>query len=177
MRNLMITLFETVHGSHLYGLAHAGSDRDRFAVTLSGSTRAHHRQVGDDDLTEMGLSLFLLRAAEGSHQSVEALFSPHKVWTAEGDRYRPMIESMRVTGGAVFAKYERTITKFAFGNFKRRRHAARLALNLSQLRDTATIRPVLSSEEVRWANLMAALEGNELLRELGLRGLSSSADT
>ncbi|MHA3723836.1 DNA polymerase beta superfamily protein [Leucobacter sp. HY1910] len=142
-------LFRTVHGSHLYGLAHADSDRDLFVVTDSPARKVRHTIDGPLDVAEVGLSLFLDLAHTGSHQSVEALFSPVKAWTAAGARYRPMIERTRITGGAVASKYERTIRKFAHLDFKRRRHAVRLALNLAQLRAEGTIRPNLTEAAAR----------------------------
>lgn len=157
-------LFSTIHGSHLYGLAHACSDDDRFVVTDSRSP-VMRQQVQPDgiDTAAVGLDLFLLRVADGSHQSVEALFSPFKEWSIIGLDYRPMIESMRVGGATAFAAYERTITKFCYGDFKKRRHAARLSLNLAGLRERGRFTPVMTVAEVEWATRLAiACEGDSL---------------
>lgn len=158
-------LFRTIHGSRLYGLAHAGSDTDVFVVTSSSRPGARHGFLPDGtDCSTRGLDQFLAHAASGSHQNVEALFSPFKEWTVEGLPYRPMIESMRVAGADVFDKYERTIRKFAHGDLKRRRHAARLALNLASLRATGRFDPVLPPQEAaRITRLAQRLEGAALL--------------
>lgn len=158
-------LFRTIHGSHLYGLAHAGSDLDVFVVTASTRLRARHGFLPDGtDVSTRGLKQFLIHATSGSHQSVEALFSPHKEWAAEGLAWRPMIESMRITGPEVFAKYERTIKNFAHGDLKRRRHAVRLALNLTSLRAHGRFHPVLSpAQAARATDLAERLQGAALL--------------
>jgi hypothetical protein len=125
-------VFGTVHGSHLYGLDHDGSDKDLFFVTTDmGDGKANHYVADGYDIVELGLGTFLARIHNGSHQSVEALFSDRKIW---GDAsYRAMLDGMVVTGPRVRETYLRTIKKFSFGDFKRRRHAGRLAVNLWQL--------------------------------------------
>lgn len=159
-------IFETVHGSHLYGLANENSDRDVFFVTDSERRRSQHsynESLGLDQV-RVGLTTFLRRASEGSHQSVEALFSPLK--TYHQPEYRDMIESYRVFGSEVFAKYERTIKKFCYGDFKRRRHACRLTLNLAELRKQGRFNPVMTDLEITMCNKFATLEGNELRKML-----------
>lgn len=158
-------IFETVHGSRLYGLAHADSDHDVFRVTTTPRRRARHGQRGGEDVCEVGICLFFERALSGSHQSVEALFSPLKVWHDE--RFRALIEGSRVCGSSVFEKYERTIRKFAFGDFKRRRHACRLAMNLAELRAHGRFNPVMSHDQVMQATAAAdRYEGDALLAHL-----------
>lgn len=158
-------IFETVHGSHLYGLAHDGSDHDVFRVTTSTRPRAKHFERGAEDVCEVGITVFLERALAGSHQSVEALFSPRKEW--RDTRYRALVENTRVTGADVFAKYERTIRKFAYGDFKRRRHACRLALNLDGLRRDGRFEPVMTDiEKVLATKLATQFEGEELLEHI-----------
>lgn len=161
----MTVIFETVHGSRLYGLAHEQSDHDLFRVTTSKARKARHYKNGDEDICEVGISLFLERAQSGSHQSVEALFSPFKHWSDES--YRPVIESTVVAGGGVYAKYERTIRKFCYGDFKRRRHACRLAINLHYLRRYRRFNPCMTSTEITLANAYAArFEGDELAQHI-----------
>lgn len=160
----MSLIFETVHGSHLYGLNHAESDRDVFFVTDSDSRHSRHSMNSETGLDQVrtGLKTFLRRVEEGSHQSVEALFSPYKFW--HQPEYAPMIESIRVTGGAVFAKYERTIKNFCHGNFKKRRHACRLALNLASLRESGRFNPAMTETEKVLANSYAKqFEGDTLV--------------
>lgn len=154
-------IFETVHGSHLYGWAHEGSDMDIFRVTDSTSPKALQKHEGGYDIVTVGFSAFLTRALSGSHQSVEALFSREKVWYNES--YRPMLENIRVCGGEVFEKYERTIKKFCYGDFKKRRHACRLSLNLHELRKYGTFDPRVDQPATVVANGYAKLyEGDEL---------------
>jgi hypothetical protein len=145
-------IFKTIHGSHLYGMARTDSDTDMFYVTTGKSNKARHHLNAETgiDICYMGFDTFMNRIYEGSHQSVEALFSPFKVWGpgAGGDVWRDYLDGMKITGSAVFAKYERTIKKFCYGDFKRRRHAGRLALNLADLRADGRFSPVLSRRQI-----------------------------
>lgn len=162
-------IFTTVHGSHLYGMATPQSDRDVFIVTTSTSTHATHKTYPSGvDVCRVGLDTYLRRIFEGSHQSVEALFSPFKVWgdSAHAEMMKPYLAGMRITGRAVFEKYERTIRKFCFGDFKRRRHAARLTLNLADLRLEGRFSPVMTEFEKQYANTLAEYEGEELWKRL-----------
>lgn len=155
-------IFSTLHGSHLYGLAHEGSDLDTYTVTDSTRVRVRQSVTGADDSVRVGFNAFLIRALGGSHQSVEALFSPVKEWNPAFDHLRPMIDNMVVCGSEVFAKYERIIHKFCFGDFKRRRHAVRLSQNLQGLRRDGRFNPRMTEEEKRIANSLANLEGDAL---------------
>lgn len=165
-------IFTTVHGSRLYGFAHAGSDYDTYTVTAA--TRGRLRQtVAPDgqDRVVADLDRFLELARSGSHQSVEALFSPVKEWrdTAAARRWRPLIEGTRITGGDVFEKYERTIRKFCHGDFKRRRHAVRLSMNLADLRANGRFNPRLTPEQIEEATRRATeLSGGALAHMLGV---------
>jgi hypothetical protein len=161
-----VELFRTPHGSHLYGLDTPQSDEDIFIVTLEDRGRARHRLSGGFDYTVMGWRTFLRHAQAGSHQSVEALFSPHKIWTAEGEWLRPTVEHMRIYGQDVFEKYERTIHRFVHGDLKRRRHAARLSLNLKGLRQYGWFNPVLGRQEKIYVYGVATEYGGEELWEM-----------
>lgn len=169
-------IFETVHGSHLYGMATPMSDHDTYVVTTS-SNRASQKVSGDVDRTTIGWSTFLLYAQTGSHQTVEALFSEEKVWHSQRE-LEPYLSSMRVVGRSVFEKYTRTIQKFAHADdFKRRRHAIRLWLNLQDLREYGRFNPRMTPAQVLWASELATADitGDELallLRE----GVSSLGD-
>lgn len=160
-------IFSTIHGSHLYGLANEGSDVDEFIVTNSIRPNAKHSVRADGvDQAVLGLDVFLRRIQEGSHQSVEALFSPYKDWNPEYQYLEPMLESYRIGGAGVFAKYERTVKKFCYGDFKRRRHAVRLALNLQSLRVFGRFNPVMDEFQIWTANQLATLEGDDLRKRL-----------
>jgi len=159
-------IFTTIHGSRLYGFAHEGSDRDVFTVTDSPARKARHRKVGHEDHLTVGIFHFLDLATSGSHQSVEALFSPYKVWadTDAARQYRVMLESIRV--GGVAEKFERTIRKFCYGDFKRRRHACRLSLALDSLRLHGHMNPALNAWQIDWCTRTAEIEGDDLARAL-----------
>lgn len=158
-------IFSTVHGSWLYGLAHEGSDRDVYYVYEGKGTKLRQSMQGDDDSVRGTLDAFLNRAIAGSHQSVEALFSNQKIWY--NDKYRPLLDNLFITGGEVFAKYERTIKKFCYGDFKRRRHACRLRLNLQDLREYGRFDPELTETQKIMCNAFAKLyEGDELWNAL-----------
>lgn len=163
-------IFTTIHGSGLYGLATEHSDIDIFTVTTSRNRKARQKLRVDAegrniDKVEVGLSTFLRRANSGSHQSVEALFSGRKVWMRP--EHRDFIESSFVCGEEVFAKYERTIKKFCYGDFKRRRHACRLSLNLYSLRERGRFDPEMTQAEIALANGFAkGFEGDDLVAKL-----------
>ena len=162
-------IFSTVHGSHLYGLAHASSDRDVYYVYEGSGRNLRHTMKGDDDSVRGTLDAFLERAYTGSHQSVEALFSQKKDW-APGmfERYGAMLNRLYIEGGEVFAKYERTIKKFAYSdNIKKRIHAARLSINLRELRRHGRFDPTLTQlEAVLCKSYGRVFYGDELLNML-----------
>jgi len=158
----MRILLQTVHGSRLYGLSHEDSDNDMFYV-VPGDGRAKHNVEGRADDVTVPLERFLRNANSGSHQSVEALFSPYAVIDPE---YRALFKNMRITGGDVFEKYRRTIHKFSHGNRKKRQHAVRLAFNLRGLREEGRFNPVLSEEEIFIVRESAKLLQDERLYRL-----------
>ena len=159
------TVFTTVHGSHLYGLNHEGSDLDIFTITTSPAPKARQGIRDNLDTATVGFETFLRRATTGSHQSAEALFSPYKQWHSHTE-LAPFLDGLRIGGGAVAAKYERTIRSFTHGDFKKRRHAARLALNLDQLRRFGRFTPVLTESEKAYINEAANLTEERLLDAL-----------
>lgn len=157
-------IFSTVHGSHLYGLAHEESDLDVYEVYEGKSLKLRQSMSGKDDSVRGTLDAFLKRAYTGSHQSVEALFSKRKVY-APGmqEMYGPMLDRLYIEGGEVYAKYERTIKKFCYGDFKKRRHACRLSLNLRSLRDYGRFDPELTQPEaVLCTGFANTAEGDDL---------------
>lgn len=160
-------VFRTVHGSHLYGLAHERSDQDTYIVTASPLPLARQTIDGDDDRFVVGVYAFLRKALSGSHQSLEAVFSPYKQFTEAGAAWAPLIDGVRVTSGDAMYKYERTIRRFSFGDFKRRRHAVRLSFNLASLRAGGRFCPVMTDEQIDEANRLATdHSGAELAHHL-----------
>lgn len=159
----MTLIFETIHGSHLYGMAHAESDRDMYYVY--DDRRKARQKVGEEDAVRVGLDDFMRKAYSGSHQSLEALFSPVKVWHDE--RYKEFIEGTYVPAAEVREKYMRTIKSFTHAEgpdgFKRRRHGLRLALNLHELTNWGRFNPRLSELTVDTITAVAReLEGERL---------------
>lgn len=149
-------IFSTVHGSMLYGLAHPGSDRDVYYVYEGKGHKLKQSTDGVDDSVRGTLDAFVHRAYTGSHQSVEALFSNVKEWEpGMYEKYGAYVEGITITGGDVFAKYERTIKRFCHEDFKRRRHAARLTFNLQMLRTYGRFDPTLTEFEVELCDMYA----------------------
>lgn len=165
-RNL---IFSTLHGSHLYGLSHEGSDEDWYEVYEGPGTNLKQTIEGKHDVVRGDLTAFLTRASSGAHQSAEALFSKQKDW-APGmeDKWGPFLNGFRL-GGEAFLKYERTIRKFAHSeDFKKRRHSVRLAYNLWEMKVSGgrfdpRIHPTYQTLATGFAG---ALQGEDLLREL-----------
>jgi len=157
-------LFRTVHGSRLYGLNTPDSDYDQFIVTMEDNGKSSHRvdSSGRFDTVRVGWRTWLEHAESGSHQSVEALFSTRKTWSDGGGWLQPMVENMYITGPDVIHKYKRTITKFCYGPFKKRRHAVRLSLNMRDLRWRGRFDPQLTTAQIYYVNHMAQYEGGEL---------------
>lgn len=168
-------VFRTVHGSRLYGFARPESDFDVFVVTSSRGPKACQSIADGVDTVTMGWDCFLRHAMAGSHQSAEALFSPVQEWNPACQALQPFAKGIRVCGPEVFARYERTIAAFCFGDFKRRRHGCRLALNLAGLRERGRFDPRLTPEEAdRCSALAEHLSDSELLARL-LPGITPQA--
>lgn len=149
----MSIIFETIHGSRLYGLHHENSDHDRYVI-FDDTRRAKQKFDGTNDVTRVGISDFLSKAFSGSHQSLEALFSPVKEWHDE--HYRPLIEGAVVPAGGVRDKYMRTIKAFSLtDDFKRRRHALRLAIALRDMTVYGKFNPRLTEGEIMAINYVA----------------------
>lgn len=159
-------VFYTRHGSKLYGLNTDSSDEDWFVVTTSSAPRATQGVIKRDgapslDVVTVGWDAFLSLAHSGSHQSIEALFSDEKVFLQP--EYAPHLADLRLTGTDIITKYRRTIKKFSFGDFKRRRHAVRLASNLTDLAENGRFDPRLTHREAALAGSLAEnLAGNAL---------------
>lgn len=147
-----MTLLETVHGSHLYGLDHYDSDLDTYRVIENQRrTRKHwvrhtvDKEAGTD-VTVVDLSTFMHFCEQGVPQALEAMFSP----VATVDVIADLRRSYRV-GSAMRATYMRTAKNFALsGESKKRRHALRLLMNLYVAQRTGRFNPVLRYEDKLW---------------------------
>lgn len=83
----------TIHGSYLYGIAHENSDIDGFVI-LSPQDNVHTKK--EKNIMSHGLDIkvldfhhFFHLIDNGSHQAVEALYSPYMKYT--NSPYAPMI--------------------------------------------------------------------------------------
>lgn len=137
-------LLTTVHGSHLYGLAHAGSDLDTYVVVLKG--RSRQSTDGFNDVTRVPMGRFLYQCSVGVPQALEALWSPFKLVTPE---WAPFLESFHPDRWLTYDRYQRTIYNFRkSGEEKKLRHAARLELNLEEFMREGRFNPRLTDEQV-----------------------------
>lgn len=155
-------LFSTPHGSHLYGLATATSDRDTYEVYTSvphaRAGWAHQSIDGAHDTFRIEFGTWLTQCHAGVPQALEAMFSPMPTYDAIG----PFRAGFRV-GTHVIPTFLRTIRHFAAaGDLKRRRHALRLGLNARDVLRYGRYSPVMNHAEVAWATRVAErLHGDE----------------
>lgn len=156
-------LFKTVHGSRLYGLAHANSDEDFYTVVTKkpytgrgqGKARYAKQTINDEEdsmVVDFGTWVEMCRS--GVPQALEAMFSQMPIGD---DRIADFRSDFRV-GTEVFERYFRTIKSFALmedDGIKKRRHALRLALNLNEMARTGRFNPTLNAEDARYITSMA----------------------
>lgn len=151
-------LYVTRHGSRLYGLSNPNSDYDYYCV-VSEKVRAKQVMFGEFDVTTVGYSTFLDYCAKGSPQALEAMFSDHAEFdNMPFDRrlyYHPGMTNVRHT-------YFRTIKAFWHegqeqNNFKMKRHAMRLTLNLRELHERGRFNPTLTPAQAAWCDMHARL--------------------
>lgn len=145
-------IYTTIHGSHLYGLNHAGSDEDYYSIVYGDGNRSNAARnktkqtiINGIDTVKVSLNHFMQLARDGSHQALEAMFSEKT--------YGDSLEGLRknyYVGTEIFSIYERTIRNFALSNdFKRRRHGLRLMLNLNEMVERGRFNPTLTAEEAK----------------------------
>jgi predicted nucleotidyltransferase len=141
----MKVLLRTIHGSHLYGLAHAESDNDVYEVIETTRT-ARKRNIkqtidGKADKTVVDLSTFMVMVDNCVPQALEALWSP----VADIDEINEFRFSYRVNRSQMCDTYIRTAINFAQNpDVKRRKHALRLLLNLGHTLEFGRFNPQLS---------------------------------
>lgn len=172
-------ILRTVHGSHLYGLAHEDSDYDTYEVVLGCGKRFAWNRNEDTDTTHIHLSRFQQAVTEGAPQALEALYSPlaeaHPHWEAFFAGMRPGIDNARAT-------YRRAILSFGLHNggrtgaaaertdpLKLRRHALRLTYNLDELVRTGRFNPQLTPGQVEAVRAIAAEDSQDFRFEVFLR--------
>lgn len=147
-------LFKTVHGSNLYGLAHADSDEDFYTVLepQQNSRRKFSRQTIVDGVDSMVVDLptWLRYCEAGVPQALEAMYSHMPIH----DELTPLRAGYRVTTQA-WDKYLRTISNFIYvaheqgkKNYKSKRHALRLAINMNEFSHKGYFNPTLTDNMV-----------------------------
>lgn len=140
-------LFKTVHGSHLYGLAHSQSDNDYYTVVDKVKTNrakyAKQRIVDGEDSMTVDFGTWVNMCWIGVPQALEAMFSQQ----ALEDKIAPFRSQFRVSTRAS-ERYIRTITSFTMTQDpKRKRHGLRLALNMYDFQRAGRFNPSLSPNE------------------------------
>lgn len=85
-------IFATVQGSFLYGTAHKDSDVDLFIVVENGDNVSV--VSSNTDVTIVNLDTFVKLVFSGTHQSIESLMSPYRVF-ADNTPYKEFILSLR----------------------------------------------------------------------------------
>lgn len=164
-------LFSTRHGSHLYGLNHAASDEDFYTVVdrPRGSRYKWAKQsiVDGVDTMTVDLPTWLRLCDKGVPQALEAMFAPEPLV----DNLPALRSAYRAWGAEVRGRYHRTIESFIFvdSNFKKKRHALRLSLNLRDIGRHGRFDPVVLPHQRQWMDFMAAHLDDEDLLDLALR--------
>lgn len=150
-------LFTTVHGSRLYGLAHAGSDEDFYTVVSKVSSKkaryARQSIVDGVDTMVVDFGTWMEQLKFGVPQALEAAFSD----MATGDHIAEFRNDFRA-GSQVWPTYLRTIKAFSYSDdnpYKRKRHALRLAINLREMRECGRFNPTLTENDAKFISRMA----------------------
>lgn len=142
-------LFKTLHGSNLYGLAHAASDTDFYTVLdKQKNARAKYSKQkisGLEDSMVVDFGTWLGQCVDGVPQALEAMFAGDP-WVVV-DELADFRAGYRVSTGAL-SRYLRTITSFCMTQDpKRKRHGLRLALNAYDFQMHGRFNPTLTSTE------------------------------
>jgi hypothetical protein len=171
----MTLLFKTRHGSHLYGLAHAGSDEDFYRVVNTRRNRrakyATQTIVDGVDTTTVDLGTWVNMCQAGVPQALEAMFAPDNVVLFDA---LPDFRRAFRFGSACRDRYFRTIDNFLDEpNAKKNRHGLRLALNLRDGLRYGRFNPTLSPANRVWVTYHARHTPLDELRELAF-GLANA---
>lgn len=157
------TILLVLHGSHLYGLNHAGSDTDYYRVVSTqpkpnrfGNIRKRNGQqtvTADMDDTVFDFKTFLIHAHNGVPQALEAMYAEN----AEIDAIAAYRNNYHASLSAMMTSYTSAIQRFVMRDFKRRRHALRYALNLREAIDNnGRFSPELSKSNAEMITEMAS---------------------
>jgi hypothetical protein len=129
-------------------MSHAASDEDWYTVVVKPPTKkkkySTHRIIDSDDSVVVDFGTWLTLCEKGVPQALEAMFSTQPVT----DKLAALRAGYRA-GPAAYDTYLRTIKSFAMQDeFKPKRHALRLALNMYDMRMTGRFNPTLSVSRV-----------------------------
>lgn len=185
------TILHTIHGSHLYGLAHAKSDNDSYGVFIGNPEGISGRWGMDTDISKnfaeqtidadgndimlAHLTRFQGMIHNGAPQALEALFSTSKTISPE---YGAFFNGLRPSRDEARMRYRRTIINFAHdmggrhgaarerastpeNRFKLARHSLRLALNLNDLMRYGIFDPTLSRYQAGYISSLAEDYGTD----------------
>ena len=159
----MTVLLKTVHGSHLYGLNHEGSDLDYYIITSSGNSK---QSIKDGiDTNTVSFDKFVRLCFDGVPQALEAMFSQ----VAEIDEIPYFRNGYRAGGSKVIDTYRRTIKSLSYDErhtVKYRRHAMRMALNLSDIVSYGRFNPTLSGTERLAVKYVSELPVDDFKQEI-----------
>lgn len=178
-KNVLTTTF----GSRLYGLHTETSDYDTYTVYTDPNTnsyKAKHKINGLEDDFTVTLPKFMTMCNAGVPQALEALFSPYK---EINPNYAAFLNGYRVDLNEARMRYRRTIKSFGFiienneivdmhPEFKKRRHAYRLILNLNDLMVHRRFNSAMAPKEIEYANYGASLNYEDhysmVMEDMGL---------
>lgn len=153
----MRVLYKTIMGSRLYGTFHDNSDYDYFTVVDRVKTRrakfAKQTIVDGVDSVVVDFGTFTNLIQKGVPQSLEACFSQQAIY----DDISAWRHSVRASS-STWDRYLRTIKSLSDGDFKHRRHALRLAINLWDLRRYGVFNPTLTTTQIACINEWAKSE-------------------
>ena len=163
-------LYKTVHGSHLYGLAHENSDDDFYSVvnTVKKNKIKYAKQSIVDGIDQMTVDwgTWVNMCQAGVPQALEAMFSQKPLFEAEG--IREFRAAFRM-GSQARDRYYRTIDNFmAEPDVKKNRHGLRLALNLRDGLKYGYFNPTLTPRQALWTTYHAKYTPLDDLREMAL---------
>lgn len=138
-------LYRTISGSRLYRTNKESSDYDYIEV-YSEKIRTRQKVTGEIDTTKISLSNFVLLAQGGSHQMLEAMFSPK----TEIDMFYNMRRNFYPDTAKTVNLYRRTIYKFGDHKMRKRdkamQSALRMTYNLEEFLEKGRFSPVLDTE-------------------------------
>lgn len=147
-------LFKTIAGSRLHGLDSNLSDFDYVEVHTELPQSKHGYKTLEQtvengaDVTKVTLSRFLELASAGSHQMLDAIYSP----IPEVDHISALRAGF-VGGSNIINRLRGTIVELlGKGEPKKLRHAARITVNLEEFLDKGYYNPVLSDESKNFIN-------------------------